>query len=243
MEDDRPTRGVALRLALAAGAPVLCIGFPLVDASVRDHILTGGWVFVWYAVIAIFLWPVTIAAAMYIYADGYIRYKLLALTAATGFGACLVLIFIAGEERTLAERGQTANCLVETVVLEYREELLPSGHGVYFVSEYVHHLQCPQGGPDKMVTGSRIADKGTSVAVLWDPLWRIAPQPARSLNDDRTLFWLGVGAACVGALVLLLDALLDVRRVAVEGRSELCEDAMQEITGSLLDSFVKLLIR
>ncbi|MGH3940955.1 MAG: hypothetical protein ACRDTG_20420 [Pseudonocardiaceae bacterium] len=243
MEDDRPTQSVTLRLALAAGAPVLCIGFPFLDAFVRDHILTGAWVFVWYAAIAIFLWPATILAAAYIYADGYIRYKFLALTAAIGFGGCLVLTFIAGEERALAERGQIANCLVETVELRYRAELLPSGHGAYSVPEYVHHLQCPEGGPDEMVTSSHIADKGTFVGVLWDPLQRIAPQPARSLHDDRISFWLGVGVACVGSLALLFDALLDVRRVKIKRRSKLCEDTMQETMGSLLDLFIKLLIR
>jgi hypothetical protein len=205
MEDHRSTRGIAAHLALAAGGFVLCIGFPFVNAFVCDHILTGAWVHVWYMAIGIFLVPAVLLAAWYSYEEGYIRNKLLGLAAAIGFAACLVLTFYAEQERTLAERGQTATCLVTTVKLEYRDVF----RGLFKVypkakAEYVHHLQCPQDGPDRIVTGSRIADEGTSVAVFWAPSERIAPQPARHLGDYRTLFWLAVGAACAGDASFIL---------------------------------------
>lgn len=239
MVDRRGTRDVAARLVLAVGSPVLCIGFPFVDAFVRDHILTGGWAFVWYAVLILFLLPAVLLAASYIYEEGYIRYKLFGLAAAAGFAACLVLTLYAEGERTLAERGRTAHCLVETMRIDHHYEVgaFPL---TYPVSDYVYHLRCPQGGPDRMVTGSPIANKGASVTVLWDPLQRVPPQPVRRLDNYMILFWLATGSASVGVLFILLDALIDPRD---NGRTQLGEDAADETLSSLLDSAIEFLMR
>jgi hypothetical protein len=94
-----------------------------------------------------------------------------------------------------------------------------------------------------MVTGSPIAGEGASVAVLWHPFQRISPQPARRLGNYRTQFWLAVSAACARVFFVLLDALIDVRRVPIEGCPELCEDTAFAVMGSLLDWVIAVLYK
>lgn len=193
-------RKVALRLALAAGVPVLGIGFAFVYAFVRDHGPTGAWRFV--LLLAV---PLVV-----VYTFGCNR-EWPGVLAFTGLMICWGLAGEAMEERTLAERGRTDNCLVEA---KKKEEIVqPIGRSAMVTIRYVHHLQCQGGGPDRMVTyDSAVAfDEGTFVTVLWDPSQRIAPQPAGRQGDSRRKFRLAVGAASAGALFVLLDVLIDVR--------------------------------
>jgi hypothetical protein len=238
VEDHRRTPDARARFALAAGVLLLCMGFPFVDAFVHDHILTGDWVFVWYLIIIPFL-LVGVEVASYIYEEGYIHYKLFGLAAGISFALCLVLTWYAKEEQTLAEHGRIAHCVVDTETTGHHYEVYEWPLALP-VDDHVYNLQCPQGGPDRMVTSSDIADKDEPVAVLWDPSQRIHPQPARHLNNYRNLFWLAVGAASAGMLFVLVDALIGAR---LKRRTELGEDAAGEMLESLIGSAFDLLIR
>jgi len=198
--DFNPTRRmVAMRLAVAAGIPILGIGLPFALAFARDHSPTGGaWTVLGWLVDS---W--LYVAACFAPFAGCNRRRGFGAAAGVAVVACWLLTSYAEEEWTLADRGLTDHCLVVAVT----EEQSSADNAT--ATHYVQHLQCPH-GPDTTVDGG--GDKGTFVTVLWDPSHRIGTQPARHWIASGTKLRLAVGAASAGTCLVLLDLLIDVRR-------------------------------
>jgi hypothetical protein len=122
------------------------------------------------------------------------------------FGAFLLLVIGASmlahavSDQALHERGRTTACTVQKV--DRREVTSTDSDGNTTTDVYYDHdLACAEPRVRTMTTGSRIADRGERIQVVYDPRGRLAPRPAGSVGDPGTsLKW---GAALFGGGVLL----------------------------------------
>ncbi|WP_141577044.1 hypothetical protein [Actinomadura sp. WMMA1423] len=122
------------------------------------------------------------------------------------FGAFFLLVIgasmVAGavSAQALHKRGRTTVCTVQKV--DRREVTSTDGNGNTTTNVYYKHdLACAEPRVRTMTTGSRVADRGERVQVVYDPRGRLDPRPAGSVGDPGTsLKW---GAALFGGGVVL----------------------------------------
>lgn len=122
------------------------------------------------------------------------------------FGAFFLLVIgasmVAGavSDQALHERGRTTACTVQKV--DRREVTSTDADGNTTTDVYYDHdLACAEPRVRAMTTGSKVADRGERVQVVYDPRGRLDPRPAGSVGDPGTsLKW---GAALFGGGVLL----------------------------------------
>lgn len=122
------------------------------------------------------------------------------------FGAFLLLVIgasmVAGavSDQALHERGRTTACTVQKV--DRREVTSTDSDGNTTTDVYYDHdLACAEPRVRTVTTGSRVADRGERIQVVYDPRGRLDPRPAGSVGDPGTsLKW---GAALFGGGVLL----------------------------------------
>lgn len=50
--------------------------------------------------------------------------------------------------------------------------------------EYRYDLRCPPGAPDELRTSDDVADQGSRIAVLWDPLGQVSARPVAGATLD-----------------------------------------------------------
>src|SRR5262249_41170533 len=129
---------------------------------------------------------------------GWERHWLIAVVV-LGFWVCWALISSAEIQRTLAERGTIDHCVVENV------SNVPNALAVD------DDLKCSH-GPDTVMGAPWSWRKGMSVTVLWDPSQRISRRPTNLPSDSRIKFRLGVGAAGIAAVLILVDTLIEACR-------------------------------
>jgi hypothetical protein len=110
------------------------------------------------------------------------------------------LVANAVSDQAMRERGRTTACTVQKV--ERREVTSTDSNGNTTTDVYYDHdLACAEPRVRTMTTGSRVADRGERVQVVYDPRGRLRPRPAGSVGDPGTsLKW---GAALFGGGVLL----------------------------------------
>jgi hypothetical protein len=192
----RRERGLAALLAVGAplGALALVVGQEALNAY-GPSLLADNWV-------GSLLLFVMMMAGYALVVFTQLRYENILVF----FGASALLFFgvaITGHavsQQAMHKRGRTTACTVKKVDRRVVTSTDSEGHTTTDVY-YDHTLACAEPRVRMMTTGSRVAEPGGRIQVVYDPLGRLGPRPAGSVGDPGTS--LKRGTALFGGGVLL----------------------------------------
>lgn len=111
------------------------------------------------------------------------------------------------ENRARKERGIEVTCTVIAITQESR----PTGDGTGSETYYLHRIACPPGGPSSVTSGTREAEPGHRLRVVYDPENRLHPTTETSPVDWHL-------TATIAAIALAASLALNITRVAARAR-------------------------
>ncbi|WP_406292007.1 hypothetical protein [Embleya sp. NBC_00896] len=106
--------------------------------------------------------------------------------------AAFAIVPTAVDEYTLEQRGHRSVCKAQDYDARTRTATTTDADGHSSTrtwTEYVYRLECPGDGPRAMTTTKRVARKGESLEVAWDPNDWVAARPAPATSSADDMSW------------------------------------------------------